>query len=95
MACVLLPPQVRSLMPRPTTRSSSKRRAAQLTTVNLVASPATGLTVLIKDGKGDASSNNITITPNAGTIDGASNAVLATNYAAVMLIYNGTEWNIC
>ena len=62
--------------------------------VNLPATPATGLTYVIKDGKGDAAANNITITPAAGNIDGAGTLVLATNYARAVLVYNGTEWNV-
>lgn len=64
------------------------------TTVNLPASPATGLTFFIKDGKGDAATNNITITPAAGNIDGASTYVITSNYGAIQITYNGTQWNI-
>lgn len=64
------------------------------TAVNLPATPTTGTIFYIKDGKGDASSNNITITPAAGTIDGAATYVINSNFAAVQLIYNGTQWNI-
>ena len=55
---------------------------------------ATGLTFVIKDGKGDAGANNITISPAAGTIDGAATNVIATNYGSRELIYNGTQWNV-
>jgi hypothetical protein len=64
------------------------------TTVNLPASPATGLTMLIKDCKGDAATNNITITPNAGNIDGAGTYVMSTNRASVAVTYTGSEWSI-
>jgi hypothetical protein len=50
--------------------------------------------MIIKDGKGDAATNNITVTPAAGTIDGSSTAVINTNYGSMQLIYNGTQWNI-
>ena len=49
------------------------------TTVNLPASPSTGQVFIIKDGKGDANSNNITIVPAAGNIDGAANLVINSN----------------
>lgn len=62
------------------------------TTVNLPASPATGLTYLIKDCKGDAATNNITITPNAGSIDNAGTYVINTNLGSVAVTYNGTGW---
>lgn len=52
-----------------------------------------GQKFLIKDAKGDANTNNITITPAAGTIDGAGTLVMATAYQHVQLLYNGTEWS--
>lgn len=62
------------------------------TVVNLVSSPTTGARMTIKDGKGDAAVNNITLTPAAGTIDGAATVVMATNYQSVTLVYSGSEW---
>lgn len=62
------------------------------TAVNLPAGVA-NTEFIIKDGKGDAAANNITITPAAGTIDGAATLVIAANYGKATLIYNGTEWN--
>lgn len=64
------------------------------TTVNLPASPLTGAVVWIKDGKGDANTNNITITPAAGNIDGSATDVINTAYGAALLEYNGTQWNV-
>lgn len=64
------------------------------TTVNLPATPPTGVTYLIKDCKGDAATNNITITPAAGNIDGSSTYVLSNNYASVALVYNGSAWSL-
>lgn len=64
------------------------------TTVNLPSSPATGLTFIIKDGKGDAATNNITLTPAAGNIDGAATSVISTNYQSKRVVYNGTQWNV-
>lgn len=63
-------------------------------TINLVAAPATGLTYQFKDNTGSAGANNITIVPNAGNIDGAGSYVISSNYAAIQLTYNGTQWNI-
>ena len=71
----------------------SKLASPGAVAVNLPASPATGLTYIIKDGTGDAAANNITITPAAGNIDGAGTLVLSVNYARAVLVYNGTEWN--
>ena len=53
------------------------------TTVNLEATPATGVVHVIKDGKGDSAANPITVTPNSGNIDGAGTLVIASAYAAV------------
>lgn len=64
------------------------------TTVNLPASPATGLTFVIKDGKFDAATNNITLTPAAGTIDNAASYVMNRNGQSATITYNGTQWII-
>jgi hypothetical protein len=64
------------------------------TIVNLPASPATGMTLIIKDLKGDAATNNITLTPASGTIDGGSTYVMNTNRQAATIMYNGTEWSV-
>jgi hypothetical protein len=50
------------------------------TVVNYTCS--TGFSFLVKDGKGDDATNNITLTPSAGTIDGASTFVMKTSVAA-------------
>lgn len=64
------------------------------TTVNLPASPATGLTFTIKDGKGDANTNNITITPAAGNIDANATYVMNANWQSATMVFNGTIWNL-
>lgn len=51
----------------------------------------------ISDGKGDAGTNNITITPNAGeTIGGASTYVIDSNYGGVMLAFQSSDndWKV-
>lgn len=49
----------------------------------------------IKDGLGLASvANPITITPLAGTIDGAVTAVINVPYGSLTLVYSGVEWKI-
>lgn len=70
------------------------KSAGAATAVNLPATPATGLTYLIKDCKGDAATNNITVTPNAGNIDGSGTYVISNNYGSVAVTYNGTAWNL-
>jgi hypothetical protein len=64
------------------------------TTVNLPASPATGLEFRFKDLKGDANVNNITLTPASGTIDGAATYVMNVARQATKIQYNGTEWSV-
>lgn len=64
------------------------------TTVNLPGSPTAGDTYVIKDGKFDAATNNITVTPAAGTIDGAATYVMATNGQSITVVYSGSEWLI-
>lgn len=54
----------------------------------------TGYRVTIKDATGDATINNVTTTPAAGTIDGAATDVIAADYASRVYAYNGTEWSI-
>lgn len=52
-----------------------------------------GRTYVIKDGLGLAApATPITITPLAGTIDGALTAVINVPYGSITLVYNGTQW---
>jgi hypothetical protein len=53
---------------------------------------ASGKKIIIKDESGAAITNNITITPATGTIDGASNIILNISYGAYTLYSNGTNW---
>lgn len=64
------------------------------TTVNLPVTPTTGRELIIKDGKADANSNNITLTPAAGNIDGSGTFVMNLARQATTLIYSGTEWSV-
>lgn len=64
------------------------------TAVTLPASPATGRVVRVKDGKGDAATNNITVSAAAGNIDGAASDVIAADFGARTYVYNGSEWNV-
>lgn len=62
--------------------------------VNLPAG-VTGQTFYIKDGLGLAApATPITITPAAGTIDGAGTATIDVPYGALTLVYSGVEWKI-
>lgn len=49
----------------------------------------------IKDGLGLAAvATPITITPTAGTIDGAATAVINAPFGSLTFVYNGTQWLI-
>ncbi len=63
-------------------------------TVNLLASPAIGQTITIKDVGGVANTNNITVTPAAGNIDGVSSYVINIPRTAITFVYTGSEWSI-
>ena len=64
-------------------------------TVNLPAG-IDGTVYAIVDAKGDASTNNITITPASGQINGASTYVINYDKGGVLIQYNATEtqWKI-
>lgn len=55
----------------------------------------TGQVFYLKDGLGLASpATPITITPTAGTIDGAATAVINAPFGSLTLAYSGVEWKI-
>jgi hypothetical protein len=59
--------------------------------VNLPLSPA-GTIYGVYDGSGSAYTNNITVSPTAGTIEGSANYVISTNYGGCLFQFNGTNW---
>lgn len=69
------------------------RATGAATTITLPSSPVVGKTYIIKDGKGDAATNNITVNGNGKNIDGAASFVININYGSLSLVYNGTQWN--
>jgi hypothetical protein len=64
------------------------------TTITLPASPTSGEIKIVKDGKGDAQTNNITIAGNGKNIDGTASRTINVNYGSYCLVYNGTQWNV-
>ena len=70
------------------------KTSGSATAVNLPATPVNGLTYLVKDCKGDAATNNITINPNSGLIDGNANFIMSNGYESVSVTYNGASWSI-
>lgn len=70
---------------------------AGVTTVNLP-DPATigsGIAYVIIDVKGDAATNNTTIVPAVGLINGAANYVMNVNYQSISVMSNGSNYFIC
>lgn len=65
-------------------------------TVQLPNGPATGRVFSIKDGYGDASTNNITVTTVGGliNIDGAASVAMNTDGESLSVIFTGTEYLI-
>lgn len=55
---------------------------------------AVGRAVTIKDESGSASTNNITITPASGLIEGNASYTLNLNYGSITTYCNGTNWFI-
>ena len=54
-----------------------------------------GRILIVKDGQGDAAANPITVTPAAGTIDGAASVAVATARGAVTLHCDGSgDWSV-
>lgn len=67
--------------------------AAKTVTLPSPTSAGAGFMLMVKDESGAAGVRFITINPNASEkIDGASSLVINTNYGAVKLITNGTNW---
>lgn len=62
------------------------------TAVNLPSSPTAGWRFEVKDGKGDANTNPITVAPASGTIDGQANYVINSPRGAAIFTYSGAEW---
>lgn len=74
-----------------------KKAVGAATTVTLPPMPAMTQISLafVKDGKGDAATNPITVQgASAATIDGAASHVINTNYGCAIYRWNGTEWGL-
>jgi hypothetical protein len=48
----------------------------------------------VKDGKGDAVANPITVTPSAGTIDDQPSYVINEPYASAVFTGDGSQWRV-
>jgi hypothetical protein len=60
--------------------------------VTLPATPSAGTTFVIQGGTGDEASNNVTLTPASGTINGAASVTINTAYGDKTVTYTGTEY---
>jgi len=65
-------------------------------TINLPAAPVAGRLVTVKDAKGDAATNNITVKGgvNIDAVVGATGVVINTAYGCIDFIFNGSTWSI-
>lgn len=70
----------------------SKPSAAGAGTINLPAG-GKGALLLVKDGKGDAGTNALTIAPYNDTIDGDNLDTIAENYGFRWYWHDGVEWH--
>ena len=63
-------------------------------TINLNnVAPGTNRLLIVKDRTGNAAVNNITLS-STGNIDLAATFVMNSNYQAVQLLFNGTNWEV-
>jgi hypothetical protein len=65
-------------------------------TLNFQNTPTTYQTYIVKDRTGSASTNNISVTTPGGTdtFDGLTTYKITSNYGAIQLIYNGTNYEV-
>ena len=65
-------------------------------TVRLPNAPAIGRSYIIKDRTGSSAANNITVTTVGGavTIDGAVTVTMNTNFEAISVLFNGSNYEI-
>lgn len=71
-----------------------RKGTGSATAVTLPTAPTTWIVYTVKDGKGDAATNNITISPASGTVDGTASIVMSINSEALGFVYDGTSWNV-
>lgn len=70
----------------------SATAAAYTVTLPTGATLNSGKSYTIKDASGGAGTNNITVAPATGTIDGAASVVISSNYGDVQVYTDGANW---
>jgi hypothetical protein len=70
----------------------TKLAAPGAVAVTLPPTPYVGMVVEVIDATGDGGTNNITVTPAAGTVNGGANLVIASNYGRARFVRYATEW---
>lgn len=70
-----------------------RKTAGSATAVTLPTNPVPWLSYVVKDGKGDAATNNITVS-SAALIDGNPTVVMNVNYQSMSFEYDTTTWNV-
>lgn len=63
-------------------------------TIFLPPAPAKGDTYILKDGVGNAGTNNLTIDGNGFNIDGTSTYVMTNSFECITTTYDGSNWLI-
>lgn len=71
-----------------------RKTTGSATGITLPANPLLWTIYSIKDGKGDAATNPITVTPASGLVDGAATAVITVAYENLMFFNDGISWNL-
>jgi hypothetical protein len=73
------------------TDTTAARTLTISTSTIALGSTTNALQITVKDESGGAGTNNITITPESGTIDGQSSVVISADYGDIMMYSNGTN----
>lgn len=63
-------------------------------TITLPASPSLGDSYTVKDGTGNAGTNNLTVDGNGANIDGAATFLLSQPYAAATFTFTNGQWSV-
>lgn len=104
VALSTVPPASSALLPQIVTSGSALTMAGTLMLVNKTVGSATAVTLspgslpwviyAIKDKKGDAATNNITVSPPSGLIDGSSSFLINVNFMSVSFVFDGSNWSV-